>query len=185
MQSARLLHTLSKRPRLKAFVVVTFEALARLLFATPRYASLNKLKAGFLRMNGASVGARVVFYPGVWITPGRNLTLADDVDLALDVLIDTTGGVEIGERTLVGHRSCIFSGNHAVPVGGAPIFSAGTVARRVVIGRDVWIGAHVMVLPGVHIGDGAVVGAGSVVTKDIPAMAIAAGNPARVIRMRL
>ena len=185
MQSARLLHTLSRRPGLKAFVVVTFEAVARLLFAMPRYASLNKLKAGFLRMNGASVGTRVVFYPGVWITPGRNLALADDVDLALDVLIDTTGGVEIGERTLVGHRSCIFSGNHAVPVGGAPIFSAGTVARRVVIGRDVWIGAHVMVLPGVHIGDGAVVGAGSVVTKDIPAMAIAAGNPARVIRMRL
>jgi len=42
-----------------------------------------------------------------------------------------------------------------------------------------------MILPGVRIGDGAVVGAGSVVTRDVPAMAIAAGNPARVIRMRL
>src|SRR5262249_60486641 len=98
MQSARLLHSLSRWPRLKAFVVVTFEAIARVLFAMPRYPSLNRLKAGFLRMNGAKVGGRVVFYPGVWITPARDLTLKDDVDLALHVVIDTTRGLAIGER---------------------------------------------------------------------------------------
>ncbi len=53
-----------------------------------------------------------------------------------------------------------------------------------VIGNDVWIGQHVTVLPGVHVGDGAIIGANSVVAKDIPAYAIAVGNPCRVVRMR-
>ena len=52
---------------------------------------------------------------------------------------------------------------------------------RIKIGNDVFIGANTTVLPGVTIGDGAVIGAGSVVTQDIPAGAVAAGVPARVI----
>lgn len=50
------------------------------------------------------------------------------------------------------------------------------------IGNKVWIGFNSIILKGVTIGEGAVVGAGSVVTKDVPAWAIVAGNPARVIR---
>jgi hypothetical protein len=46
----------------------------------------------------------------------------------------------------------------------------------------VWIGGNSVILPGVHIGDNSVIGAGSVVTKDIPAWCVAAGNPCRVIR---
>jgi hypothetical protein len=57
--------------------------------------------------------------------------------------------------------------------------------HHVTIGHDVWIGHGAIVLPGRDIGTGAVVGAGSVVTKDIPAYAIAVGNPARVIRRRI
>ena len=53
-----------------------------------------------------------------------------------------------------------------------------------VIGNDAWIGQNVTILPGVHIGDGAIIGANSVVTKDIPAYHIAAGNPCKVIRKR-
>lgn len=55
---------------------------------------------------------------------------------------------------------------------------------NVVIGNDVWIGQSATILSGVTIGDGAVIGALSVVAKDIPPYAIAAGNPARVIRLR-
>lgn len=53
-----------------------------------------------------------------------------------------------------------------------------------VIGNDVWLGYDVLVLPGARIGDGAIIGARAVVTGTIPPYAIAAGNPARVIRMR-
>lgn len=54
----------------------------------------------------------------------------------------------------------------------------------IVIGNDVWIGRDVMILSGVTIGDGSVIGAGAVVAKNIPPYAIAAGNPARIIRKR-
>jgi len=52
------------------------------------------------------------------------------------------------------------------------------------IGRDVWIGRGACILPGVTIGEGAVIGANSVVTKDIPDFAMAAGVPAKVIKIR-
>ena len=71
-----------------------------------------------------------------------------------------------------------------MPLGGGRIFDAGRSEAPVVIEKDVWLGANVMVLPGVRIGEGAVVGAGSVVTRSIPAMTMAAGNPARIIRER-
>lgn len=47
---------------------------------------------------------------------------------------------------------------------------------------DVWIGMNCIVLKGVTIGEGAVVGAGSVVTKDVPAWSVVAGNPAKVVK---
>ena len=50
------------------------------------------------------------------------------------------------------------------------------------IGKNCWLGAGVIVVPGVTIGDNTVIGAGSVVTRDIPAWSVAAGNPCRVIR---
>jgi len=56
-------------------------------------------------------------------------------------------------------------------------------AYPISIGNNVWIGAHVCVLPGVTIGDNTVIGAGSVVTKNIPANVLAAGNPCKVIRV--
>ena len=55
-------------------------------------------------------------------------------------------------------------------------------AFPVTIGDNVWIGAQACILPGVTIGDNTVIAGGSVVTKDIPANVIAAGNPCRVIR---
>jgi hypothetical protein len=56
--------------------------------------------------------------------------------------------------------------------------------HHVTIGHDVWIGHGAIILPGRNVGNGAVIAAGAIVTKDVPAYAIVAGNPARVIRPR-
>lgn len=53
-----------------------------------------------------------------------------------------------------------------------------------VIGNDVWIGMNTAIMPGVKIGDGAIIAAKSVVTRDVPPYAIAAGNSAKVVKMR-
>jgi acetyltransferase-like isoleucine patch superfamily enzyme len=55
-------------------------------------------------------------------------------------------------------------------------------SNSIILEDSVWLGANVIILPGVTIGKGSVIGAGSVVTKDIPPMVVAAGNPARVIK---
>ena len=166
-------------------LVVSAETLMTLIFALPRYRPLNFLKSLYLRrVFGAKVGRRVIFYQGVWIFSGRNLTLGNDVDLAAGVLITTEGGVSIGDRTLVGYRTCILSSNHNIPPKPDRILGAGHTKARVDIGPDVWIGANCTILPGVSIGEGAVVAAGSVVTKDVEPFQIVAGVPAKVLKVR-
>lgn len=54
--------------------------------------------------------------------------------------------------------------------------------KRVIIGKGAWLATGAIILPGVEIGEGAIVAAGAVVSKDVPAMAMVAGNPARVIQ---
>jgi acetyltransferase-like isoleucine patch superfamily enzyme len=130
------------------------------------------------------VGKRVVYYPGVWILSGRKLTLGNEVDLAKDAMVTTDGGVTIGDRTLIGYGTKIFSSNHVIPPAGQRIFGAGHVFKPVSIGSDVWIGANCTILPGVTIGDGAVVAAGSVVSRDVIANSVVAGVPIHTIRMR-
>lgn len=60
-----------------------------------------------------------------------------------------------------------------------PVSSKGSV----IIGNNVWIGDKATILAGVTIGDGAVIAANAVVTKDVPAYCVAAGNPARIIKL--
>lgn len=56
------------------------------------------------------------------------------------------------------------------------------LAKPITVGNDVWFGGNVVVCPGASIGDGSIIGAGSVVTRDVPAGCVAAGNPCKVIR---
>lgn len=55
-------------------------------------------------------------------------------------------------------------------------------SKPIKICDDAWIGMNVIILKGVTVGEGAIVGAGSVVTKDVPAWTVVAGNPARVLK---
>ena len=57
-----------------------------------------------------------------------------------------------------------------------------SVSSPIIIGENVWIGSNVRICKGVTIGDNSVIAACSVVTKDVPANAIAAGNPAKIVK---
>ena len=63
-----------------------------------------------------------------------------------------------------------------------PPFEVVNIAHPIIVGDFAWIGAGAIIMPGVTIGERAVVGAGSIVTKDVPAHMVVAGNPARVIK---
>lgn len=154
------------------------------LFNLPRYRLFIFFKISLLRIMGAKIGKGVVIYPGVWIAPGRNLIIKDYVDLAKDVLITTSGGVQIGERTLIGYRTQIISSDHTIPPLGESFPISGDKHAKILIGNDVWIGANCIITSGVSIGDGAVIAGGSVVTKNVPENAIYGGVPAKIIRMR-
>ena len=109
----------------------------RIIFSLPRFSFCDSIKAAFLRSRGAVIGKRVVFYPGVWIVPGNNLEVGDDVDFALEVLVTTTGGVKIGNRALIGYRTQIISANHIIPSDKGQIFYAGHEKKPVIIEDDV------------------------------------------------
>ena len=88
------------------------------------------------------------------------------------------GGITVGNDVFIGPKVNLITINHDPD----PDNRSATYGRPIVIEDKVWIGINSTVLPGVRIGYGAIVGAGSVVTKDVPAMTIVAGNPARIIK---
>jgi acetyltransferase-like isoleucine patch superfamily enzyme len=94
------------------------------------------------------------------------------------------GSIIIGRGVQIAPNCAFYPYNHGtsaeIPMKKQPLESNGNI----VIEDDAWLGVGTTVLDGVRIGKGAVIGAGSVVTTDIPAMAIAAGVPARVVKMR-
>lgn len=104
---------------------------------------------------------------------------------ASSVVISSRSGVKIGKHCSIGGNVRIFDHDfHSLDaeVRRSPRDAAECATRPIVIGDDVFIGTNSIILKGVTIGDRAIIGAGSVVTKDVPADAIAAGNPATVIR---
>ena len=107
-----------------------------------------------------------------------NIKLGKNVFINACCRFQDQGGITIGDGTLVGHNVTIATLNHDYN----PNNRASITPKPVKIGKNVWIGSDSTILPGVEIGDGAIIGAGSVVTKNVPANTIAAGNPARIIR---
>lgn len=169
---------------MKQYLVGLYEWVYRFVFWLPRIPPCDACKSIFLKLVGAKIGPRATYYPGVWINSGRKLQVGCDVDFATACTVTTDGGVVIGDRVLIGYGAKILSRNHVIPESRGRIFGAGHVSGPVEIGNDVWLGAQALVLPGVSIGEGAVVAAGSVVTKSVPAFAIVAGVPAKIISIR-
>ena len=111
---------------------------------------------------------------------GYNIEIGENFYSNHNLIILDVGKVRIGDNVQIAPNVSIYTAGH--PVHPESRNSGYEYGIDITIGDNVWIGGSVTILPGVTIGDNAVIGAGSVVTKDIPADVIAAGNPCRVIR---
>src|SRR4051794_3782951 len=92
--------------------------------------------------------------------------------------------VSIGRECVIADRVMMIDFDHGMVEVERPVRLQGIYKRDVHVGHNVWIGYGACILRGVTVGDNAVIGTSAVVTKDVPANAIVAGVPARVIRMR-
>lgn len=109
-----------------------------------------------VRPHMVSIGKNVVIMPGC--------------------LMMSAGGITIDDQTMIAANVQLISNNH-------DLYERHVITCKPIhIGKNVWIGAGATILPGVTIGDNSIVGAASVVTKDVSADTVVAGNPARVIK---
>jgi len=118
---------------------------------------------------------------GVWSLPGQRgeLTIGDYALLTPGVRIMAAGSIQIGHSCMFAHGAYVTDCDwHGIYDRIAPEEEP----RPVHIGDNVWIGDRATVLKGVTIGDNSIVAASSVVTRDVPANVIVAGNPARVVK---
>jgi acetyltransferase-like isoleucine patch superfamily enzyme len=92
--------------------------------------------------------------------------------------------VRIGEQCVIADRAMFIDFDHGVVEVERPIRKQGIYTREVEVGSNVWIGYGACILRGVRVGDNSIVGTNAVVTKDVPANAVVAGVPARIVRMR-
>jgi maltose O-acetyltransferase len=133
-----------------------------------------------LQMLIPTVGVGLLIEPPFYCDYGSNITIGDNVFFNFNCVILDIASVTIGSNVLFAPGVHIYAATH--PVSAAQRRTGLELGKPVSIGDDVWIGGGVLVCPGVSIGDRSVIGAGSVVTKDIPAGVVAAGNPCRVMR---
>jgi acetyltransferase-like isoleucine patch superfamily enzyme len=136
-------------------------------------------------------GGIVQFGRFVWIGDGTKIRCHEGVVeigaktvMGQECTISAYQRVRIGEQCVIADRAMFIDFDHGVVEVERPIRVQGIYKRDVEVGSNVWIGYGACILRGVRVGDNSIVGTNSVVTRDVPANAVVAGIPARVIRMR-
>lgn len=123
---------------------------------------------------------------GSWIEPpfycdyGYNFLLGEGVFFNFNCVFLDVMPIVFGDRVMAGPNVQFYTATHSIDA--KEHASLLEYAKSIEIGADVWIGGSSVICPGAKTGARSIIGAGSVVTKDIPADVIAAGNPCRVIR---
>jgi acetyltransferase-like isoleucine patch superfamily enzyme len=132
----------------------------------------------------ASVGRGLTVHDNVTIKYPDEIRLGHHVTINTGCFVVGLGGLSMGDDVMLGAGTKIVTTAHGRSTD-LPMQRQRLETRPIVIEDDVWLGFDVKVLPGAVIRKGAVLGAGSVVTSEIPAFAIAAGIPAKVIGSRV
>ncbi len=140
----------------------------------------SRWRVGLLRVYGARIGHGVVIKPGMRVKFPWRLKIGNNSWIGESVWLDNLGEISIGSNCCISQGAYLCTGSHDWS---DPAFRL--IVRPIVLRDGSWVGAHSVVCPGVTVGEQAVAAAGSVVTKDIPAFEIHAGNPAKLTRNRV
>ena len=162
----------------------------------------------YWRLLGMQVGRRTRLAT-LRVTWPHRIRIGNACSLEHDIYLKVAGGysekigIDIGDGCFIG-SGCEFNALSLIQIGASCLIASGTrfidhdhgmeqdvpmkeqsePSADILVGSDVWIGVNCVILKGVSIGSGAIVAAGSVVTRPIPAFAIVAGVPARILRFR-
>ena len=140
---------------------------------------LNQWRLLVLKTFGAKISGVPFVHSSVRIQIPWHLTLLNRACLGERVCVYSLGEISVKEAATVAQEAYLCTGTHDFE---NPTMQL--ITEKIIIGKNSFIGARAMVLPGVEIGENAIIGAQSVVTKDVPANVIFAGNPARKIGVR-
>jgi acetyltransferase-like isoleucine patch superfamily enzyme len=178
---------------------------------TPKYARLivRLLRRRYLTTYGrrlkldgiAFIGPRVTLQIGrrgrielgrwSWLGHGTKIRAHEGVVsigaktvLGQECTISAYQHVSIGRECVVADRVMLIDFDHGAVEVDRPVREQGIYKRDVRVGNNVWIGYGACILRGVTVGDNAIIGTSAVVTHDVPANAVVAGVPARLVRMR-
>ena len=136
--------------------------------------------AGLLIELLGSLGAGSEVRPPLYVDYGKYISIGARTFINYNFTALDVAPITIGDDVQIGPNVQLLTPTHPLEPG--PRRDKLEAAKPITIGNNVWLGGGVIVLPGVSIGENTVVGAGAVVTKDLPANAVAVGNPARVVR---
>jgi acetyltransferase-like isoleucine patch superfamily enzyme len=125
-------------------------------------------------------GEKFIIEPPFHCDYGYNITIGNNFYSNYNLVILDCARTEIGDNVLIGPNVSIYTAGH--PLHYELRNQDYEFALPIRIGNNVWIGGNVVINPGISIGDNSVIGSGSVVTKDIPANVVAAGNPCKILR---
>jgi putative colanic acid biosynthesis acetyltransferase WcaF len=137
------------------------------------------VRSAILRLFGATIAQKVVLKPGVRVKFPWLLSIGGSSWIGEDVWIDNLVLVTVGANVCISQGAYLCTGNHDWS---DPAF--GLRVQSIVLEDGSWVGARAVVCPGVTIEECGIAAAGSVVTNNIPAYEIHAGNPARLLRRR-
>ena len=143
------------------------------------YDDTAEIRAVFSELIGTPLDERFSLIPPFYTTGGENIRIGRNVFINQSCTLYDLGGIDIGDDVMIGPNVSLITSSHPIEPSRR---RDGVIAKPIVISKNVWIAAGATIIGGVTIGENAIVAAASVVTKDVPANCLVAGNPARFIR---
>ena len=138
----------------------------------------DEVRALFSELIGKKVDDSFLLIPPFYATGGADTRIGRNVFVNQNCTFYDLGGLDIADDVMIGPNVSLITSGHPVE----PSRRRVTIAKPIVIERNVWIATGATIIGGVTVGENSVVAAGAVVTRNVPPNTLVGGNPARVIR---